>query len=192
MADLSIEVNGLTYENPFVIGSGPPGTNARVIGRCFDAGWGGVIAKTTSLTDTPVVNLTPRYVKFYNAHKDVIGFQNVELISDRPFEDWEADFKVVKEKYPNKILIASLMESHDQSRWRELIERSDACGVDAYELNFSCPHGHPETGMGAAMGQDPEMVREVTRWCVDATDRPVWAKMTPNITDIVTPAHLAP
>ncbi|MEC9073447.1 MAG: NAD-dependent dihydropyrimidine dehydrogenase subunit PreA, partial [Myxococcota bacterium] len=84
-ADLSIDVDGIHFENPFVIGSGPPGTNARVIGRCFDAGWGGVIAKTTSLTDTPVVNLTPRYAKFRNKDGDVIGFQNVELISDRPF-----------------------------------------------------------------------------------------------------------
>jgi len=190
-ADLSIDVDGLRFENPFVIGSGPPGTNARVIGRCFEAGWGGVIAKTTSLTDTPVVNLTPRYAKYRNKDGDVIGFQNVELISDRPFEDWEADFKILKEKYPDKILIASLMESYDKARWQELTERSAACGVDAFELNFSCPHGHPETGMGAAMGQDPDMVREVTSWVVDCTDRPVWSKMTPNITDIVTPSQAA-
>jgi len=191
VADLSIDVDGLQFENPFVIGSGPPGTNARVISRCFDAGWGGVIAKTTSLTDTPVVNLAPRYAKFYNQDKDVIGFQNVELISDRPFEDWEADFKLLKEKYPKKILIASLMESYDKARWQELAERSAACGVDAFELNFSCPHGHPETGMGAAMGQNPDMVREVTRWVVDACDIPVWSKMTPNITDIAVPALAA-
>ena len=132
MADLSINVDGLEFENPFVIGSGPPGTNARVISRCFDAGWGGVIAKTTSLTDTPVVNLAPRYAKYYNADKDVIGFQNVELISDRPFEDLEEDFKLLKEKYPKKILIASLMESYDKARWQELAERSAACGVDAF------------------------------------------------------------
>lgn len=191
MADLSINVDGMEFENPFVIGSGPPGTNARVISRCFDAGWGGVIAKTTSLTDTPVVNLAPRYAKYYNADKDVIGFQNVELISDRPFEDWEEDFKLLKEKYPKKMLIASLMESFDKARWQELAERSAACGVDAFELNFSCPHGHPETGMGAAMGQNPDMVREVTSWVVEACDIPVWSKMTPNITDIATPAQAA-
>lgn len=190
--DISIEVDGRRYENPFVIASGPPGTNARVIGRCFKAGWGGVVAKTTSLTDTEVINVYPRYAKLWNKDLDPIGFQNIELISDRPFEDWEVDFRALKKDFPDKILIASLMESYEEKRWQELVERSVACGVDALELNFSCPHGHPETGMGAAMGQDPAMVEEVTRWCVEAANGiPVYAKMTPNITDICVPAKAA-
>ncbi len=190
---LAIDVNGMQFDNPFVIGSGPPGTNARSIARCFDAGWGGVVAKTCALSDTPVINVTPRYGKLRSAKaNEVIGFQNIELISDRPFEDWEADFRELKASYPDKILIASLMESFHETRWVELTKRCVAAGVDGFELNFSCPHGHPETGMGAAMGQNPMMVEAVTRWVKAAAgNKPVWAKMTPNITDIRVPARAA-
>ncbi len=188
---LETTVNGLRFVNPFVIGSGPPSTNARVISKAFAAGWGGAVAKTTSLTDTEVVNVVPRYGKLRSPSGDVIGFENIELISDRPFEDWEVDFATVKANWPDRILIASIMESHDQGRWQELASRCAAVGVDALELNFSCPHGHPEKGMGAAMGQDPVAVAEVTGWVSDAVDIPVWAKMTPNITDIREPARAA-
>ncbi len=191
MADnLNIRICGLDFPNPFVIGSGPPSTNARIICKAFDAGWGGVVAKTTALTDTKVVNVQPRYGKLKMGN-ETIGFQNIELISDRPFEDWEADFKTVKDEHPDRILIGSVMESYEKGRWQEVSARSAEAGCDALELNFSCPHGHPEKGMGAAMGQDPDQVEEVTRWVVEAVDIPVWAKMTPNITDITLPAAAA-
>jgi len=189
--DLSITVDGIYFENPFLLGSGPPGTNARVIRKAFKAGWGGVIAKTTALTDTEVINVTPRYEKLKSASGEVIGFQNIELISDRPFEDWEEDFRALKQEFPKKVLIASIMESFEESRWQELARRCAATGVDGLELNFSCPHGHPEKGMGAAMGQDPERVQTVTAWVREVVDIPVWAKMTPNITDIRVPARAA-
>ena len=189
--NLNVTVNDMAFPNPFVIGSGPPSTNARVIAKAFEAGWGGAVAKTTSLTDTEVINVTPRYGKLRSASGDVIGFENIELISDRPFEDWEVDFKQIKDSYPDKILIASIMESYDEARWKELARRCAATKVDAIEINFSCPHGHPEDGMGAAMGQDPSQVEVVTRWVVEAVDIPVWAKMTPNITDITLPARAA-
>jgi dihydroorotate dehydrogenase subfamily 1 len=188
---LAINVCGLDFPNPFVIGSGPPSTNAVIINKAFAAGWGGVVAKTTALTDTPVVNVQPRYGKLRGPNKETIGFQNIELISDRPFEDWLDDFKRVKDAYPHRILIGSVMESFDKGRWQEVVSRSVEAGCDAIELNFSCPHGHPETGMGAAMGQDPDQVEKVTRWCVDVCDVPVWAKLTPNITDITLPAAAA-
>lgn len=189
---LAVVVNGMTFPNPFVIGSGPPSTNATVISKAFAAGWGGVVAKTTSLTDNPVVNVQPRYGKLNSPSGDPIGFQNIELISDRPFEDWEVDFRKVKDAWPDRILIGSIMECYDKARWQELASRCLAAGCDSLELNFSCPHGHPESGMGAAMGQNPAMVEEVTRWVVEAAGgRPVWAKMTPNITDIRVPARAA-
>jgi dihydroorotate dehydrogenase subfamily 1 len=189
---LSIEVDGLLFPNPFVIGSGPPSTNATIINKAFAAGWGGVVAKTTALTDTPVVNVQPRYGKLRAPKGDNIGFQNIELISDRPFEDWEDDFKKVKDAWPHRILIGSIMECYNKDRWQELAGRCLAAGCDSLELNFSCPHGHPETGMGAAMGQNPAMVEEVTSWVVAAAGgKPVWAKMTPNITDIRVPARAA-
>jgi dihydroorotate dehydrogenase subfamily 1 len=189
---LEVTVNGLKFPNPFVIGSGPPSTNATIIGKAFAAGWGGVVAKTTALSDTEVVNVQPRYGKLRSPKKDNIGFQNIELISDRPFEDWEEDFKRIKSEWPDRILIGSIMESFKKSRWQELASRCVAAGCDALELNFSCPHGHPESGMGAAMGQDPAQVQEVTSWVVEAVGSvPVWAKMTPNITNITIPAQAA-
>ncbi len=189
---LAITVNGLRFPNPFVIGSGPPSTNATIINKAFAAGWGGVVAKTTSLTDTVVVNVQPRYGKLRSTNGDNVGFQNIELISDRPFEDWEDDFKRVKDAWPDRILIGSIMECYNKDRWQELASRCLAAGCDSLELNFSCPHGHPETGMGAAMGQNPAMVEEVTRWVVEAAGgKPVWAKMTPNITDIRVPSRAA-
>jgi dihydroorotate dehydrogenase subfamily 1 len=189
---LAINVDGLAFQNPFVIGSGPPSTNAKIINKAFAAGWGGVVAKTTALTDTEVVNVQPRYGKLRSKSKDNVGFQNIELISDATFEAWEDWYKEVKDAHPEGILIGSIMESYDKGRWQEVAARCVEAGCDALELNFSCPHGHPEKGMGAAMGQDPERVREVTSWVVDAVGQtPVWSKMTPNITDITIPALAA-
>ncbi|MCA9294319.1 MAG: NAD-dependent dihydropyrimidine dehydrogenase subunit PreA [Phycisphaerales bacterium] len=192
MADLSVTVNGMKLPNPFVIGSGPPGTNANVIGKAFDEGWGAVIAKTISLDASKVVNVAPRYARMRALEgREVIGWQNIELISDRPFETWEAEFKQIKEKYPDRILIASIMEEYRKDPWQEIVQRCEACGVDAFELNFSCPHGLPERKMGAAMGEDPAIVGEVSGWVNEVATKPVWAKMTPNITHIVDPARTA-
>ena len=191
MADLSITVNGLLFPNPFVIGSGPPSTNAKVIIKAFNAGWGGVVAKTCALTENKATNVQPRYGKLKSPSGDTIGFQNIELISDADFEAWEDWFKEIKDVVPDRPLIGSIMESYEKGRWQEVAARSVAAGCDALELNFSCPHGHPEKGMGAAMGQDPDQVREVTAWVKAAVDVPVWAKMTPNITHIVDPGRAA-
>lgn len=192
MADLRVTVNGLKMPNPFVIGSGPPGTNANVIGKAFDEGWGAVIAKTVSLDASKVVNVAPRYARMRAMEgKEVIGWQNIELISDRPFEVWETEFKQIKSKYPDRILIASIMEEYNKNAWKEIVQRCEACGVDAFELNFSCPHGLPERKMGAAMGQNPEILGEVCGWVNDVATKPVWAKMTPNITHITDPARAA-
>jgi len=188
---LATTVNGLKFKNPFVIGSGPPSTNAKIMNKAFAAGWGGVVAKTTALTDTEVINVQPRYGKLRSKARENVGFQNIELISDAPFEKWEDWFKEVKDTHPEGVLIGSIMESFVKGRWQEVAARSVAAGCDALELNFSCPHGHPESGMGAAMGQDPAQVEEVTRWVREAVDVPVWAKMTPNITDITAPARAA-
>jgi len=192
MPDLSVTVDGLTLPNPFIIASGPPGTNANVIGKAFDENWGAVICKTVSLDASKVVNVAPRYARMRaQGTKEVIGWENIELISDRPFEKWEDEFKKIKDKYPDRVLIASVMEEYNKDAWTEIIERCQACGVDAFELNFSCPHGMPERKMGAAMGQDPELLAEVCTWASQASTVPVWAKMTPNITHITDPARSA-
>lgn len=194
MADLSVVVDGLRLPNPFVIGSGPPGTNANVICKAFDEGWGAVIAKTISLDASKVINVAPRYARMRVGPKTdqtIVGWQNIELISDRPFDTWIEEFKQVKQKYPDRVLIASIMEEYKKDAWVEIVERCQDAGVDAFELNFSCPHGLPERKMGAAMGQDPEILREVCGWVNTVAKIPVWAKMTPNITHIEEPARAA-
>lgn len=192
MADLSVVVDGLKLPNPFVIGSGPPGTNANVIGKAFDEGWGAVIAKTISLDSSKVVNVAPRYARMRASGTDeVLGWENIELISDRPFDTWITEFKQLKAKYPDRILIASIMEEFRKEAWEEIVKRCQDASVDAFELNFSCPHGLPERRMGAAMGQDPSILEEVCGWVNRVSRVPVWAKMTPNITHIEEPARAA-
>ncbi|KAJ1280940.1 hypothetical protein BS78_04G270500 [Paspalum vaginatum] len=194
--DLSVRVNGLQMPNPFVIGSGPPGTNYTVMKRAFDEGWGAVIAKTVSLDAEKVINVTPRYAKLRAepngaAMGRIIGWQNIELISDRPLETMLSEFKQLKKEYPDRILIGSIMEEYNKAAWHELIERVEESGVDALEINFSCPHGMPERKMGAAVGQDCDLLEEVCGWINEKATVPVWAKMTPNITDISQPARVA-
>jgi dihydroorotate dehydrogenase subfamily 1 len=192
MPTLQTTVDGLKLPNPFVIGSGPPGTNLNVISRAFKEGWGAVIAKTVSLDASKVVNVTPRYGKLHSTDgKEVIGWENIELISDRPFKLWEEEFKKCKQMHPEGVLIASIMEEFNKDAWIEIVKRCEAAGVDAFELNFSCPHGLPERKMGAAMGENPDILREVVAWVMSAATKPVWAKMTPNVTHIEEPARAA-
>lgn len=192
MATLTTTVDGLTLPNPFLIASGPPGTNMNVINRAFREGWGGVIAKTVSLDASKVINVTPRYGKLKSADgAEVIGWENIELISDRPLEIWIEEFKKIKDVHPDGVLIASIMEEFHKDSWIELVERCEAAGVDGFELNFSCPHGLPERRMGSAMGQNAEILGEVSRWVMSAATKPVWAKMTPNITHIEEPSRAA-
>jgi dihydroorotate dehydrogenase subfamily 1 len=192
MATLSTTVDGLKLPNPFVIGSGPPGTNLNVITRAFREGWGAVIAKTISLDSSKVVNVTPRYAKLMAADgKDVVGWENIELISDRKFEIWMDEFKKCKDQFPDGVLIASIMEEYNKDAWAEIVERCQDAGADSFELNFSCPHGLPERKMGAAMGENPEIVEEVVGWVMKSAKKPVWAKMTPNVTRITEPSRAA-
>ena len=192
MADLRVQVDGLELPTPFVIGSGPPGTNANVINKAFQEGWGAVIAKTISLEADKVINVAPRYARMRASEtREVIGWENIELISDRPFDTWLDEFKQIKDAYPEGILIASIMEEYRKDAWVEITQRCEEAGVDGFELNFSCPHGLPERKMGAAMGQEPAIVGEVCGWVNEVATVPVWAKMTPNITHIEDPARAA-
>jgi dihydroorotate dehydrogenase len=157
-ADLSIVVNGMKFENPFVLGSGPPGTNARVIGKSFELGWGGCVIKTISLDASKVINTAPRYAKLRSREtNEVVGFENIELISDRPFDVWIKELRQLKKDYPTKMLIASIMEEYRREAWHEIVKRTQDTGVDGFELNLSCPHGLPERKMGMAMGEDPSI-----------------------------------
>jgi len=189
MPTLTTSVDGLKLPNPFIVGSGPPGTNLNVITKAFQEGWGAVIAKTVSLDASKVINVTPRYAKLLANSGEVVGWENIELISDRPFKLWIDEFKKCKDLFPDRVLIASVMEEYRKDAWVEIIERSQEAGVDAFELNFSCPHGLPERKMGAAMGENPGILEEVCGWVKGAARKPVWAKMTPNVTHIEDPSR---
>src|SRR6266705_3095009 len=190
--DLSITVNGIKFPNPFLLGSGPARTTARVIAKSYEAGWGGAVAKTVSLESAKVVNVVPRYGKLRSRTSgEVIGFENIELISDRPIEVWLDEFRQIKKEYPNHVLVASIMEEYEKSRWQELTRVVQDTGVDAFELNFSCPHGMTERKMGSEMGEHPDLTEEVTSWVTEVAKIPVWAKMTPNITNIKEPSLAA-
>jgi dihydropyrimidine dehydrogenase (NADP+)/dihydropyrimidine dehydrogenase (NAD+) subunit PreA len=192
MPTLATSIDGLKLPNPFVIASGPPGTNRNVISKAFREGWGAVVAKTVSLDASKVINVSPRYAKLHSRDgQEVIGWENIELISDRPLEIWIEEFKKIKDEHPEGVLIASVMEECRKDAWVEIVERCEAAGVDGFELNLSCPHGLTERKMGAAMGQDPEIVADVCGWVRSATKKPVWAKMTPNITHIEDPSRAA-
>jgi dihydropyrimidine dehydrogenase (NADP+)/dihydropyrimidine dehydrogenase (NAD+) subunit PreA len=191
MPTLATTVDGLKLPNPFITASGPPGTNLNVIVKAFKEGWGAVVAKTVSLDASKVVNVTPRYAKLLAASGEVVGWENIELISDRPFKVWEDEFKKCKDQFPDRILIASIMEEYRKDAWVEIVERCERAGVDGLELNFSCPHGLPERKMGSAMGEDPEILREVCGWVMGTAKKPVWAKMTPNVTHIEGPTRAA-
>ena len=192
MPMLKTIVDGIHLPNPFVIGSGPPGTNANVCGKAFDEGWGAVIIKTISLDASKVVNVAPRYARLRDAKSnEVFGWQNIELISDRPFNVWIDELKKLKDKYPEGVVIASIMEEYNKDRWIEIVEKVQATGVAGFELNFSCPHGLPERKMGAAMGQDCNIMHEVCGWVMSAAKVPVWAKLTPNVTSIAAGADAA-
>lgn len=192
MPILETIVNGLKLPNPFVIGSGPPGTNANVICKALEEGWGAVICKTISLDAGKVVNVQPRYARLRSRQSgEIYGWENIELISDRSFDTWLDEFKQVKDKFPDGVLIASIMEEYNRDAWHEIVERCQDAGCDAFELNMSCPHGLPERKMGAAMGENPDILLEVCGWVMEVAKRPVWAKMTPNVTRVEDPSRAA-
>lgn len=190
---LKTVVNGIEFDNPYLLGSGPPGTNAKVIAKSFDLGWGGVVCKTISLEASKVINVAPRYGKLKARESDgvVVGFENIELISDRPYATWLDEFRQLKKQYPKHVLVASVMEEYKKESWQQIIREVQETGVDAFELNLSCPHGMPERKMGMAMGEDPSLVEEVVGWVKQVSKIPVWAKMTPNVGDPKAPATAA-
>ncbi|WP_027416706.1 NAD-dependent dihydropyrimidine dehydrogenase subunit PreA [Aneurinibacillus terranovensis] len=180
MADLRIELAGIQSPNPFWLASAPPTNTGYQVQRAFEAGWGGAVWKTLG---DPIVNVTSRFAGLtYN--RQTVGFNNIELITDRPLEVNLKEMKEVKRNFPNHTLIASLMMEPDKYRWQELVKAVEDIGVDGLELNFGCPHGMAERGMGSAVGQQPELVQMQTAWVKEVARTPVIVKLTPNITDI--------
>lgn len=191
MADLRSNFIGIKSPNPFWLASAPPTDKEYNVRRAFDAGWGGVVWKTLGL-DPHVVNVNgPRYGAIYGADRRLLGLNNIELITDRPLQTNLDEIKVVKRDYPAQAMIVSLMVPCEEEPWKMILPLVEDTGADGVELNFGCPHGMSERGMGSAVGQVPEYIEMVTRWVKANTRMPVIVKLTPNITDIRQPAAAA-
>ncbi|MDE1146072.1 MAG: NAD-dependent dihydropyrimidine dehydrogenase subunit PreA [Azospirillaceae bacterium] len=190
MADLSTTIAGIKSPNPFWLASAPPTDKEYNVVRAFKAGWGGVVWKTLG-EDPPVVNVSSRYGALLDANRTMIGFNNIELITDRPLEVNLREIAAVKKAWPDRAVVVSLMAVMTEEAWAGLARRIAPTGADGIELNFGCPHGMCERGMGSAIGQVPEMVEQVTRWVKNATRLPVIVKLTPNITNVLWSAEAA-
>lgn len=192
MADLTTNFLGITSPNPFWLASAPPTDKEYNVRRAFEAGWGGVVWKTLGAEGPPVVNVNgPRYGAIYGADRRLLGLNNIELITDRDLQTNLDEITRVKADYPDRAIIVSIMVPCEEDAWKAILPRVAATGADGIELNFGCPHGMAERGMGSAVGQVPEYIQMVTEWCKKYYDKPVIVKLTPNITDIRKPAQAA-
>jgi dihydropyrimidine dehydrogenase (NAD+) subunit PreA len=185
MADLSVKFCGVTSPNPFWLASGPPTNTGGQVMRAFDAGWGGAVWKTIG---DPIVNTSSRYGAIDLGGVKMMGFNNIELISDRPTETNFREIYEVKKRYPKNLVIASLMVESRRESWHAIVRRAEDAGSDLLELNFGCPHGMSERGMGAAVGQVPEYTEMITGWVKEAAKIPVIVKLTPNVSSVT---HIA-
>ena len=188
MADLSVNFAGIKSPNPFWLASAPPTNMGSMVERAFDAGWGGAVWKTLG---EPIVNVCSRLASLDNGANRMIGLNNIELITDRPLNLNLREIYECKKKYPNNAVIVSLMVESKREAWHEIVKKAQDTGADGFELNFGCPHGMSERGMGAAMGQVPEYTCMVTEWVKEVSNLPVIVKLTPNVTNIVPPGRAA-
>lgn len=191
MADIRSNFLGIKSPNPFWLASAPPTDKEYNVVRAFEAGWGGVVWKTLGI-DPHVVNVSgPRYGTLRSQDRKVIGLNNIELITDRSLETNLEEIARVKRNWPDRAVVVSIMVPCDEESWKFILPLVEQTGADGIELNFGCPHGMSERGMGAAVGQVPEYIEMVTRWCKQYCSLPVIVKLTPNIADIRFPARAA-
>ncbi len=181
MVDLTSNTGGIVSPNPFWLASAPPANTGDQVMRAFDAGWGGAVWKTLG---TPITNVSSRYGAIHHGDRRIVGLNNIELITDRPLDVNFREIAEAKRRYPNHAVIVSLMVE-TREEWKDIIKRSVDTGADGLELNFGCPHGMCERGMGSAVGQEPKVNEEITSWAKDYSSIPVLVKLTPNVGDIV-------
>src|SRR4051812_5902938 len=182
MASLQTNFLGIHSPNPYWLASAPPTDKAYNVLRALEAGWGGVVWKTLG---SQVKNVSSRYSSVDYGGQRVMGFNNIELISDRPLEINLREIREVLREFPDRAMIVSLMADNDRKSWHELIKKVEDTGAHGLELNFGCPHGMNERGMGSAVGQDPEIARMVVEWVMEVATIPVITKLTPNVHSVV-------
>lgn len=187
MPNLNIDFAGIKAPNPFWLASAPPTNSGYQIMKAFDAGWGGAVWKTLGV---PVINVSSRYGAVNYGGARMAGFNNIELITDRPLADNLKEMEEVKKYFPDHAVIASLMVE-TRAEWIQIIKDVENAGADGIELNFGCPHGMCERGMGSAVGQEPEVLQTIVEWVMEVANVPVITKLTPNISHIVDPGLAA-
>lgn len=186
MASLASDFLGIKSPNPYWLASAPPTDKKYNVLRALEAGWGGVVWKTLG---SQVKNVSSRYSSVdYNGHR-VMGFNNIELISDRPLDINLKEIREVVREFPDRAMVVSLMADNNREAWHELIKKVEDTGAHGLELNFGCPHGMTERGMGAVVGQDPEIACMVVEWVMEAATLPVITKLTPNVHSVVPTAR---
>lgn len=181
MPDLAVNFAGIASPNPFWLASAPPTNCGEQVMRAFDAGWGGAVWKTIG---EQVTNTASRYSSIDWNGQCMMGLNNIELISDRPLDVNLREIAEVKKRYPRNPVIASLMVESKREAWHRIVAQAENAGADGLELNFGCPHGMSERGMGSAVGQVPEYTEMITSWAKEKARTPVIVKLTPNISDI--------
>ncbi|MBQ7413548.1 MAG: NAD-dependent dihydropyrimidine dehydrogenase subunit PreA [Alphaproteobacteria bacterium] len=184
MTILKNSVLGIQFENPFLLASAPPTANIKSIDLAFEKGWGGAVLKTITPDNLEMIEASPTYATFKDGHK-IYGFENIELLSHLTVKEWLAGIRFLKKKHPTKIIIASIMAPVQKEKWQKLVKTFNQSPCDAFELNFSCPHGMPEKGIGMAIGTDAEISAQITRWVTEVAKKPVFVKLSPNVTNIV-------
>jgi dihydropyrimidine dehydrogenase (NAD+) subunit PreA len=184
MATLKTSILGIEFENPFLLASAPPTASIESIDKAFEMGWGGAVLKTITPDDMEMLEASPRYATIKEKGK-VICLQNIELLSHETVQYWVDGIKYLKEKYPSKVIIASIMAPVDRKEWQNRVKTLNETPIDAFELNFSCPHGMPERNIGMAIGTSAEISILITSWVKSVATKPVFVKLSPNVTNIV-------
>lgn len=188
MVDLSINCGGIKSPNPFWLASAPPSNSAYQNCKAFERGWGGTVWKTIG---EPVMNVCNRYGGLDWSGQKLIGLNNIELISDRPIDVNLREIAETKRMWPDRAVIVSLMVESKREVWHDIVKRTIDTGCDGIELNYGCPHGMSERGMGSAVGQVPEYCKMITEWVTEVSTIPVIVKLTPNVSNIQLPARAA-
>ena len=187
-ATLRTRILGIDFENPFLLASAPPTALIESIDKAFEMGWGGAVLKTITPDDLEMNEASPRYAVLHD-QKRIIGFQNIELLSHQTIQYWCDGIKFLKQKHPGKVIIASIMAPVSKDAWQNVVKAVNDTPADAFELNFSCPHGMPEKGIGMAIGTDAQVSAQITQWVKEVAQKPVFVKLSPNVTDIASIAR---
>lgn len=183
MTTLKTSVLGIDFENPFILASAPPTAKIESIDKAFSLGWGGAVFKTITPDDIEMIEASQRYA-VWKSNGKVCGFENIELLSHLTVQQWLDGIKFLRQKHPTKVQIASIMAPVIKEEWQKLVMTFNEAEIDAFELNFSCPHGMPEKGIGMAIGTNAEISAEITKWVMEVAKKPVFVKLSPNVSNI--------